>query len=224
MNILKNTEGLSIVVQWDEVDDSFPTAYIVTWTSERDNILHPFVLIEQSSYTITGLTLDTVYAITVTAANICGDGPEYRTSVSLTTDASSTITNITTNTTTISVASPSSVTTSIVQHVPTASIIVTNPNTTTTNTKTTTSSIITDITSMITVTETTELKTTIVSNNPSEVITTSFTSYNTSTAIGIVTSSTPTVHIADTTTADETSKLSSSYICLNYNNVDDGKN
>ena len=214
---MKNTESLSIIVQWDEEDDPLPTTYIVTWTSERDHITHPVTLIEQSTYTITGLTLDTVYTITVTASNKCGQGPEYSTSVSLTTDASSTITNISTNTTTISVASPSSVTTSIVQHVPTASIIVTNP---TTNTKTTTVSIITDVTGRITVTETTELKTTILSNNPSAVITTSFTRYNTSTTIiGIVMSSTSTVHIADTTTADETSKFSSSYICLNYNNV-----
>ena len=81
---MKNTESSSIVVQWDEVDDSLTTTYIVTWTSERDHITHPVTLIEQSSYTITGLTLDTVYTITVTAANKCGLGPEYRTSVSLT--------------------------------------------------------------------------------------------------------------------------------------------
>ena len=81
---MKNTESSSIVVKWDEVDDSLTTTYIVTWTSERDHIAHPVTLIEQSSYTITGLTLDRVYTITVTAANRCGQGPEYRTSVSLT--------------------------------------------------------------------------------------------------------------------------------------------
>ena len=85
VNIMKNTKSLSIVIQWDEVHDSLTTTFIVTWISERDHITHPVTLIEQSSYTITGLTLDTVYTITVTAANRCGQGPEYRTSVSLTT-------------------------------------------------------------------------------------------------------------------------------------------
>ena len=86
VNIMKNIESSSIVVQWDKVDNSLPTNYIVTWTSERDHITHPVTLIEQSSYTITGLILDTVYTIAVTANNRCGQGPEYRTSVILTAD------------------------------------------------------------------------------------------------------------------------------------------
>ena len=82
MNITKNTESLSIVVQWDEVDDSLYTTYVVTWTNERDlNNVQVKALIEQSSYTITGLTLDTVYTVTVSANNRCGTGPEYSTSV-----------------------------------------------------------------------------------------------------------------------------------------------
>ena len=86
MNITKNAESSSIVVQWDEVDDSLPTTYVVTWTSERDlNNIQIKILEEQSSYTITGLTLDTVYTITVTATNTCGAGPEYSTSVSIST-------------------------------------------------------------------------------------------------------------------------------------------
>ena len=52
--------------------DDFPnTTYTVTWTDGRDDI-QVATLIEQTSYTITGLTLDTVYNITVTAANRCG--------------------------------------------------------------------------------------------------------------------------------------------------------
>ena len=83
MNITENTDqSSSIVVQWDEVDNSLPTTYVLSWASERDHIVHPVTLIEQSSYTITGLTLDTVYNITVTAANGCGTGPEYSTSIS----------------------------------------------------------------------------------------------------------------------------------------------
>ena len=80
-----NTLSSSVVVQWDEVDDSLTTTYIVTWVSERDHIAHPVTVTENSSYIITGLTLDTVYTITVTAANRCDQGPEYRTSVSLST-------------------------------------------------------------------------------------------------------------------------------------------
>ena len=85
MNVTKNIESSSILVQWDEVDDPLTTRYTVTWTSERDNMIHHRILTEQLSYTITGLTPDTVYTITVAAANRCDQGPEYRTSVSLTT-------------------------------------------------------------------------------------------------------------------------------------------
>ena len=70
--------------------------YIVTWASERDHITHHATRIEQSSYTITGLTLDTVYAITVTASNGCNQGPVYSTSVSLTTAATPTMSPIVT--------------------------------------------------------------------------------------------------------------------------------
>ena len=30
VNIMKNTGSSSIVVQWDEVDDSLPTIYVIT--------------------------------------------------------------------------------------------------------------------------------------------------------------------------------------------------
>ena len=94
VNITRNTESSSVVVQWDEVDDSLTTTYIVTWASERDHLTHPVTLTEQSSYTLTGLTLDTVYTITVTASNRCGQGPEYRTSVLLSKESTSTISSI----------------------------------------------------------------------------------------------------------------------------------
>ena len=64
------------------MDDSLPTNYTVTWISDETNSTQSPTLTEQSSYTITRLTLDTVYNITVTAANRCGTGPKYRTSVS----------------------------------------------------------------------------------------------------------------------------------------------
>ena len=80
--IIKNIENSSIVVQWDAVDDFLPTTYIVTWTGEGD-VIQVATVEEQTSYTITGLTLDTVYTISVTAANWCGSGPEFRTRISL---------------------------------------------------------------------------------------------------------------------------------------------
>ena len=91
---MKDIESSSIVVQWDAVDDFLPTSYIVTWTDGRD-LFQIATLIEQTSYTITGLTLDTVYTITFTVANKCGQGPEVQTSISLSTDTTSTITSIT---------------------------------------------------------------------------------------------------------------------------------
>ena len=80
VNITKNIESSSIVVQWDAVDDSLPTTYTIIWTDEGD-LFEVDTLTEQTSYTITGLTLDTVYTVTVTPANDCGGGPEFSTSV-----------------------------------------------------------------------------------------------------------------------------------------------
>ena len=88
---MKNVKNSSIHIQWDAVDDSLTTTtYTVTWTRERDHNLQSATLIEQSSYTITGLIFDTVYTITVTAANRCGNGPEFETRVSLSTATTST--------------------------------------------------------------------------------------------------------------------------------------
>ena len=75
------------------MDDSLPTTYTVAWIDGRD-LIETATIEEQTSYTITGLTLDTVYTIAVIAANICGDGPEFITSVSLSTDTTSTTTTI----------------------------------------------------------------------------------------------------------------------------------
>ena len=71
-----------IIVKWDPVDNSLPTNYTVTWTSDGTNSTQSHTLANQSSCTITGLTLDTVYNITITATNRCGTRPEYQTSVS----------------------------------------------------------------------------------------------------------------------------------------------
>ena len=192
VNITKNTESSSIVVQWDEVDDSLPTTYIVTWTSERDHIVHPVSIEEQLSYTITGLTLDTVYTITVIANNKCGDGPEYSTSVSLSTDTTSSNTSAITSTMAITSAATSSASTAITRSSTITSIAVKNPSTTTTNPITT--SIITD------------LKTS--STNPSTVITSTNSATDNMSPVS-------TTNPIDINTADENSKILSISIC-NY--------
>ena len=81
VNTVKNIEDLSIVVQWDAVDDFVHTTYSVVWT-DGGNFFDSYPVEEDTSYTITGLTLDTVYTITVTPSNTCGDGPEGKTRVS----------------------------------------------------------------------------------------------------------------------------------------------
>ena len=85
VSIMESINSSSVIVQWDdEVDDSLNTTYIVTWTNERDlNNVQSYTLIEQSTYTITGLTPGAVYTITVTATNMCGTGSQYKTNISL---------------------------------------------------------------------------------------------------------------------------------------------
>ena len=134
MNIIKNIENSLIIVQWDAVD---ATIYTVTWTDEKD-VDGVDTVDEQTSYTITGLTLDTVYTITVTAANMCGDGPEFITSI---------LFFAVTTFTTAPTISPS-VGTTITYTVNPVSIIVSATTTTITTTMTITASAITTTNSM----------------------------------------------------------------------------
>ena len=92
VTIIKLNDASAIVVQWDIVDDFLDTNYALSWTSRRghDQAVN---IPEQTSYTITGLTLDTVYTITVSASNKCGQGPEFNASMILFTGTTST-TNI----------------------------------------------------------------------------------------------------------------------------------
>ena len=78
VNITKNIESSSVFIQWTD-NASWPK-YIVTWTSERDG-LQVAPLTSWTSYTITGLTLDTVYTITISDHAHCGDAPEFITSI-----------------------------------------------------------------------------------------------------------------------------------------------
>ena len=63
----------SIIVQWDAVDDIFPVTYNVTWYNESGII--GMDTVNGTSYTVTGLTTNTSYNITVVAINTCGAGP-----------------------------------------------------------------------------------------------------------------------------------------------------
>ena len=172
VNIMTNIESSSVVVQWDVVDDSLHTVYIVTWTDDRD-LYEVDTVEEQTSYTITGLTLDTVYTVRVTAANMCGDGPNFSTSVSLSTDT----TSITTTISPTSTASTKPMTN--ISTVNPVSIIVSATTTTITTTTTVTASVITTTNSMTDAvsrdTGSTIKSTTILAAPSSNIVTTTIT-------------------------------------------------
>ena len=81
---MKNITNSSIVIQWDAMDDFLPTTYKIIWFDTRD-LYGVATVDEQTSYTIIGLTLDTVYTI-VSAANMCGCGPKFLTRITFSTD------------------------------------------------------------------------------------------------------------------------------------------
>ena len=140
VNIAKNIENSSIVVQWDIVDDSLITTYTITW-SRVGGGLQTATLAEKASRTITGLTLNTVYIITVGAANMCGSGPEFSTTILLsvaTTSATSSISP------TVPVSTSSTDSMSISNANPSSTIVITttNPMTISTTASTPTISVI----------------------------------------------------------------------------------
>ena len=135
MNITKSIESSSIVVQWDTVNDFLNTTYAVFWTSGSDNS-EAVTLPEQTSYTITGLTLDTVYTITIIPSNVCGQGPKFSTSISLPTSLISPSTNLMTIISTID-SNVASTTTSMIYTTMTA-VVSTANNTDPTDIDTTT--------------------------------------------------------------------------------------
>ena len=64
----------SFVVQWDAVNDVFPVTYTVRWF-KGDNLIDEDS-VDGLSYTVTGLTANTSYNVTVVAVNTCcGAGP-----------------------------------------------------------------------------------------------------------------------------------------------------
>ena len=137
VNIMKNIESLSIVLRWDAVDDSLITIYKIEWNRAGGG-LQATALTEQASYTITGLTLDTVYIITVTAANMCGQRSEFGTTVILSTDATSSTPSISPTVT----ASTNRMSISITTTSSTIVTVITNPITVSTAANTTTAAVI----------------------------------------------------------------------------------
>ena len=86
LNVTKIDENVSAIVQWDAVEDSLLTEYTVNWTSITIPMQSATVT-DQSSYTITGLTLDTVYTVIVSATDKCGTSPESTASITISTGA-----------------------------------------------------------------------------------------------------------------------------------------
>ena len=64
----------SFIVQWDEVEDFFTVNYTVRWYRGDDVIR--MASVDGLSYTVTGLSANTSYNVTVVAINTCcGAGP-----------------------------------------------------------------------------------------------------------------------------------------------------
>ena len=61
------------VILWDEVMDIFTITYNVTWYNESGII--GMDTVNNPPYTVTGLTANTSYNVTVGAINTCGAGP-----------------------------------------------------------------------------------------------------------------------------------------------------
>ena len=214
VNVMKNINTSSIVVQWDAVDDFLITSYTITWTRAGGG-LQVATLTEQTSYTITGLTLDTVYTITVSAANMCGSGPEFSTSIILSTNTTSTTSSI--SPTVIASTNPMSLS------MPT--LISSSTATTTALTTTTNSTIITVValSSSITPTQTHMTRINPITTTTTTTATTTATTTSTSTiivndtAIAATTTTTTVMNPATTTnptnSVDVTSKFKhNSYI------------
>ena len=67
------------------MDDSLQTTYYTLTLSRTGDRLQTANLVDQTSYTITGLALDTTYTVTIHAANLCGRGPDSSATVSFST-------------------------------------------------------------------------------------------------------------------------------------------
>ena len=85
----------SFVVLWDEVMDIFTVNYTVTWYDESGIV--GMVTVNSPPYTVTGLTANTTYNVTVVAINTCcGAGPVSDTATNMKEPISPPSTNSTT--------------------------------------------------------------------------------------------------------------------------------
>ena len=100
MNIripLRNIRDVSFVVQWDAVINQSVDRYIVSvyWTDRHNPIQS--VTVDQTSYTVTGLTPNTTYTVAVASVNesdctgVASARKEVTTDVSVSVDVTSTV-------------------------------------------------------------------------------------------------------------------------------------
>ena len=91
---LQNITDVSFVVQWDAVSNQSVDRYIVSvyWTDD-ENLIQT-VTVNETSYTVTGLTPDTTYTVTVAAVDEldCTEVPS--TGKDVTTDTSNDVTTV----------------------------------------------------------------------------------------------------------------------------------
>ena len=85
VNFIKKMTSSSLVVQWNGSSDISDTSYVISWIPGGKTILT-----KMTSYTITGLTVNSTYNITVSYNKSCGDGPEFKTSILFFPDTTST--------------------------------------------------------------------------------------------------------------------------------------
>ena len=74
---------VSFVVQWDAVVDHSDVGYEINWIDYTNNSLQRFTAtVTETSYTVTGLTPNTTYVVTVAVINKkCKRHPPYSTAV-----------------------------------------------------------------------------------------------------------------------------------------------
>ena len=165
---------VSFVVQWDAVINQSVDRYVVYWIDDSKPIQS--VIVNETSCTVTGLTPNTTYTVTVAAANVfnctgvASDGEEVTTIISISMDTTSTVNSLSSTNPTVSVNEK--VTTFSMGTAPTIIGISKSPIITTVTTDSTVTDVINaTVTKLvptvnITITSTTTLVPTINATNP----------------------------------------------------------